>query len=169
VNALDLGADAEAGPVRDYRTSVPAEWIDENDHMDTIYYKVVANDGTRALFRRVGLTPDLMASNGSTFFQAEMHICFERELRLGDPVSVHSWLVAADAKRIHHIHEIFHEAEGYRAATVELMTLHISRATRRTAPMPVDLLARLQAMATAHARLPLPDKVGHAISAARRV
>lgn len=155
-----------SGPVRDYRTPVLREWIDENDHMDSLHYKTVANGGTLALFRYAGLTREWLAQSGSTLFQLEMHVCYERELRLGDEIVVNSWLIGADAKRIHHFHEIMHEGAGYRAATVELMTLHVSRETRRSAPMPEPMAARFQEILAVHRALPQPSKVGRAISMA---
>ncbi|MBV9842914.1 MAG: thioesterase family protein [Sphingomonadaceae bacterium] len=156
-------------PFCDYRIRVPAEWVDENDHMDSMEYKRAADGGTRVLLGHAGITSEAIAQAGSTLFQLEMHIVFERELRLGDPVVVRSWLIGADAKRIHHFHEIVHEEAGYRAATVELMTIHVDRATRRSALMPAAWSERLQAIAAAHGAVPPPDKVGRRIGLQRHL
>lgn len=155
------------GPVCDYRTPVLERWIDENQHMDSLYYKEVANGGLGALLRRAGLTRKAFAEHHGTMFQAEMHVCFERELRLGDAILVRSWLIGADAKRLHNFHELVRESDGARAATVELMTLYISSDTRRAAPMPPDIAGNFAAIAAAHARLPQPTRVGSAIAMRR--
>ena len=60
---------------------------------------------------------------------------YHREVREGDPLRFTTRLLGHDAKRIHYIHEMFHADEGYLAATNELMSLHVSQATRRGAPM----------------------------------
>jgi acyl-CoA thioesterase FadM len=119
-----------------YRGPVQPAWIDENDHVDTMYYKEIADRSVVALFRRMGITSDYRTRMRATFFQAEMHICYERKLRLGDEVEVRSWVIGVDSKRIHQLHEIYRTADGVRAATVELMTLHVSEETRRVSPFP---------------------------------
>ncbi len=45
------------------------------------------------------------------------------------------------------------------------LSSHVSVATRRTAPMPEALLARLAAIKAAHATLPRPWQLGHVITA----
>ncbi|MBV9843105.1 MAG: thioesterase family protein [Sphingomonadaceae bacterium] len=135
--------------------------------MDSIEYKRAADGGTQALLAHAGITRETLEAAGSTLFQLEMHIVYARELRLGDPVIVRSWLIGADGKRIHHLHEIVNEATGVRAATVELMTIHVDRSTRRSAPMPAQWVERLQDIAAAHGALPQPDTVGRRIGLAR--
>jgi acyl-CoA thioester hydrolase len=162
MTVLDLAA-----PLDGYRITVPADWIDENDHMDTMQYKTAADGGTRALLDTAGITREGLESNGGTLFQLEMHIVYERELRLGAPLLVRSWLIGSDAKRIHHFHEILHETGRFRAASVELMTIHVDRETRRSAPMPGEWVERLSTIRQAHARLPQPGKVSSRISLER--
>jgi acyl-CoA thioester hydrolase len=70
-------------------------------------------------------------------------------------------------KRIHYIHQMYHAKDGYLAATNELMSLHVSEATRRSAPMAAEILERLAQIQAAHDALPRPPQVGRAISLAR--
>ena len=44
------------------------------------------------------------------------------------------------------------------------MTLHVDMNVRRVAPFPPDILARVQAVAAAHAKVPRPDGVGRRIA-----
>jgi len=60
---------------------------------------------------------------------------------------------------------MFHAGEGYLAASCESLSAYVSQAARRTAPMPEALLARLAQVKAAHAALPRPWQIGHAISA----
>ncbi|MBI1725934.1 MAG: hypothetical protein HYR50_01565 [Candidatus Rokubacteria bacterium] len=74
-------------------------------------------------------------------------------------------------RRLLHIHRMmllvrtlckprFSAEEGCRAASNELMSLHVSKETRRGAPMAPEVLERLRLIQTAHDRLPRPPQVG---------
>jgi acyl-CoA thioester hydrolase len=60
---------------------------------------------------------------------------------------------------------MFHATEGYLAASMETLSSVVSMVTRRTAPMPQELLERMAAVKAAHATLPRPWQIGHVISA----
>jgi acyl-CoA thioester hydrolase len=87
-------------------------------------------------------------------------VTYHREVREGDPLRFTTQLLAFDAKRIHYIHGMYHAESGYLAATNELMSLHVSQATRRGAPMAPAVLERLGRIQAAHARRPRPPQVG---------
>src|SRR4029077_1481679 len=97
-------------------------------------------------------------------FVAETHNRYERELLVGAQVRVATQIVAADVKRRHRAHEMFALEGVYRAATQELMFLHIDLAARRVSPFPEDLRRRVAAAAAAHAGLPRPNWVGRRIA-----
>ena len=60
---------------------------------------------------------------------------------------------------------MFHATEGYLAASCESLSAYVSQETRRTAPMPDALSARLARVKTAHALLARPWQIGHVITA----
>jgi acyl-CoA thioester hydrolase len=99
---------------------------------------------------------------GSTFI-AECHVRYLREIRLGDPVVVAVWLIAADDKRLHSFEELRHAGEGWISATSEGMSVHIDMARRKVAPFPPDIQANIGRVLQAHAALPRPDGLGRAI------
>jgi acyl-CoA thioester hydrolase len=150
-------------PLIGYRDRVKPEWIDNNDHLNSMHYKTIADMGTRALFKVGGLTADNLRATNNSAFQLEIHMCFEREMRLDDAFEVRSWLIDIDAKRLHHFHEIVRTADNIRAATVELMTVFIDRTTRRTAPMPEAMQAQFQQIVATRAGVTLPDKLSRRI------
>ena len=88
-------------------------------------------------------TPRTARAHDVTTFCLEAHVTYHREVREGDPLRFTTHLLGHDAKRLHYIHAMYHATEGYLAATNELMSLHVSRATRRGAPMAPAVLARL--------------------------
>ena len=77
-------------------------------------------------------------------------------------------LLGFDEKRIHYIHQMWHADEGFVAATNELMSLHVSRTTRRAAPMAPEVQARLAVLAPLHARLEVPSQAGRRIGLDRK-
>jgi acyl-CoA thioester hydrolase len=63
---------------------------------------------------------------------------------------------------------MFHGEAGYLAATNELMSLHVSQATRRGTPMAPEILDRLDRIQRAHDRLPRPAQVGRVMGLGAR-
>ena len=152
-----------AAPLDRYRDVVRPEWIDANEHMNVGYYLVVFDYATDAFFEWVGLDGVHRAARGITTFCLEAHVTYHREVRVGDPLRFTTTLLGHDAKRLHYIHAMYHATEGFLVATNELMSLHVSRATRRGTPMAPQIVARLSAIQRAHDALPRPPQAGRAI------
>ena len=89
-----------------------------------------------------------------------MNVDYVREVFAGHTVRVVSRLVDHDRKRLHYFHQMFHAADGWLAATNEIVAIHVDMATRRSAPFSDETAARLAAMGTAHAALPTPPSSG---------
>ena len=147
------------------RDVVRPEWIDYNGHMNVGYYQVVFDLAADVFFEFLGLTPEFRKKHGSTTFALEAHANFLREVREGAPLRFEARLVDFDAKRIHFYQEMFHANVGYLAASQESLSSHVSMATRRTSPMPEELLGHLAAVKAAHSVLPRPWQLGHVIQA----
>lgn len=145
------------------RTEVKPAWIDDNGHFNAGYYFVVFDDSVTDFMNFVGLDRTHRDRNQVTTFSVEGHITFEREMSLGDPIEIRSILLGWDAKKFHYINLMYHGTEGWLAATNELLSMHISMETRRSAPMAPEVQERLAAIAMAHAELPVPPQVGRVI------
>jgi acyl-CoA thioester hydrolase len=154
-------------PLDVYRAVVRPEWIDTNDHMNVGYYLVVFDLATDEFMRWVGLDGAHRRACHVTTFCLEAHVTYHREVREGDPLRFTTQLLGHDAKRLHYIHAMYHARDGYLAATNELMSLHVAQATRRSAPMAPEILARLAAIQDAHDALPRPPQAGRAIGLGR--
>jgi acyl-CoA thioester hydrolase len=151
-------------PYDRYEGEVRPEWIDYNGHMNLAYYTVLFDYATDLLFDELGLGLDYRRDTQQGTFVAETHNRFEHELLVGARVRVATQIVATDAKRLYLAHEMFALDGGYRAATQELMFLHVDLAARRVSPFPEDLRQRIAAAASAHAALPRPDWIGRRIA-----
>lgn len=155
---LDLPA-----PFVGLTTEVKPEWIDYNGHLNAGYYFVVFDDAVTDWMEFIGLGKDVRERHRVTTFSVEGHITFEREIGLGEPLEIRTQLLGYDAKKIHSISTMHHGTEGWIAATNELLSMHISQETRRSAPMAPEVLDRLAAVQAAHDRLPVPPQVGRVI------
>jgi acyl-CoA thioester hydrolase len=139
-------------------------WIDYNGHMNVGYYHVAFDMAAEAFFQHLGFTPEFRRRHDGTTFALESHLNFLREVRQGDALRFEARLLDFDAKRVHFYQEMFHAREGYLAASCESLSSYVSQATRRTAPIPAELGVQLARIKAAHAALPRPWQVGHAIS-----
>ncbi len=147
-----------ASPVR-----LEAGWVDYNGHLNMAYYHVLFDRAVDEAFEVIGLGPDYLKTRGASFFTAELHTVYMRELP-GDAVTRTTVrIVDYDAKRIHAYFEAHHLAEGWVAATCEQLFLHVDMGTRRVAPFPEDVVAKLAAVKAVHDRLPRPSALGRSI------
>jgi acyl-CoA thioester hydrolase len=147
-----------------YRGEVLPEWIDANNHMNLAYYIVLFDCATDALFDVIGIGRQYKDSTNNGTFAVEAHNLYERELLVGERVRISTLVLGVDDKRLHFAHEMFAVVSGQRAATQELMYVHVDLAKRRVVPFPDDVRARVVAAAAAHAHLPRPDWIGRRIA-----
>jgi acyl-CoA thioester hydrolase len=143
---------------------IEPSWIDYNGHLNMAYYNVMFDRAIDELWLRLGIGPAYMKERHGSTFTAECHVRYLREVHLGDPVQVSILLVAADEKRLHTFEELRHASEGWLSATSENMTLHVNMTTRRTAPFPPDIRARIEAAVHAHAGAARPGGIGRRIA-----
>jgi acyl-CoA thioester hydrolase len=153
-----------ASPVVEYQDVVRPEWIDSNGHMNLAYYVVVFDLATDRLYATLGIGDAYREATGNSCFTAETHTIYEREVRVGERLRVHTWLLGSDAKRLHYFHELFHVESGERSAAQELMALHIDMRIRRVAPFPEDRREALAAAVVRYAPAELPKGAGRRIA-----
>ena len=138
-------------------------WIDYNGHMNMAYYLVLFDRAVDEAFELAGLGADYLRERNASYFTAEIHVTYRRELSVREEVRVTVQIVDHDEKRIQAYFEIRHAREGWLAAACEKLFLHVDMATRRVSQFPPDILANLTAMKAAHERLPRPEALGRSI------
>jgi acyl-CoA thioester hydrolase len=138
-------------------------WIDYNGHLNMAYYNVLFDRAVDEAFALVGIGPSYVKERNCSFFTAEVHVRYLRELHANDPVRVTLQLLDHDPKRLHFFEQLFHAEEGWVSATSEQMALHVDMAAKRTAPFPPDIAAKIAKMRAAHAMLPRPEPAGRRI------
>lgn len=145
---------ALAQPFCLYRTTVPAEWIDVNDHMNVERYYHLLYQAQVEVTEHLELGRNYVAARGLSKMVVESNFRFERELLVGERVEVRSRLLGVDRKRIHFFHELWNLDRDIRAAVGEQIDVHVDLSTRRSAPLPEDVLAKLQQLVAVQAGLP---------------
>jgi len=143
---------------------VRADWIDANNHMNLAYYTVAFDLATDVLFEVFDCSYPYKDRTGFGTFAVESHNMYEAELLLGEQARMVTHVLGVDAKRVHMAHEMYRLHDGRRAATQELMYLHVDLGLRKVAPWPEAIRARIEAAAQAHALVNRPDWTGRRIA-----
>ena len=143
---------------------VDPAWIDYNGHLNMAYYNVLLDRAVDEVFELLGCGLDYVKEHKHSFFTAEAHVRYLRELHAEMPVRVTFQLLDFDSKRMHYFEQLFHAREGWVSATSENMSLHVDMEAKRTAPCPDDILAALSGMKAAHARLLRPEAAGRSVA-----
>lgn len=157
-------AQRHAAPFLTSVMQIEPPWIDYNGHLNMAYYNVLFDRGIDQMWLELGIGPEYMKERNGSTFTVECHVRYLREVHLGDPLQVSVYMIAADDKRIHTFEELRHATEGWLSATSENMTLHVDMSTRKTAPFPPDIAARIRSVIEAHSAVPRPDGLGRRVA-----
>ena len=114
---------------------VEPAWIDYNGHLNMAYYNVLFDRAVDEVFELLGCGADYVKQQQKSFFTAEVHVRYLRELAAGDPVRMTVQLLDHDPKRLHYFEQLFHAREGWVSATSENMSLHVDMTERKAAPV----------------------------------
>jgi acyl-CoA thioester hydrolase len=162
--------DAAAHAVRlpfQFGMLVQPEWIDANGHMNVGYYAVAFDRAFDAFSDQLGLGPDGARQRGRAIFVVESHMCYLRELLLGNPLLITWQLLACDTKRIHYVMTMSHAEDGFVAATSEQLGVYVDLGSRHAIDMSDAQLGTLRAVAKEHASVRVPEQVGRMIAMRR--
>lgn len=146
---------------------IQKDWIDYNGHLNMAYYNVLFDRCSDEAFELMGMGPNYARDRKLTVYTAEVHICYVRELHLDHRVTASLQILDHDAKRIRFFQELRH-TDGWLAATSENLILHVDMAGPKVAPFPTDIAEKIEAMAAAHATLPVPERAGRSIGIRRK-
>ncbi len=143
--------------------TVHPEWLDYNQHMSEGYYGVAFCHVTDAFMDFIGLHAEYRSQTQCTIYTVETHINYLRELKVGNQLHFTTQLLGFDQKRMLVFHEMYHTEQGYLAATMEAMLLHVNHEPR-VVVMPTEIMVNVEAVFKAHVTLPRPPQAGRSIS-----
>jgi acyl-CoA thioester hydrolase len=132
-----------------YRELVAPEWLDYNGHLNDSSYAIVLTRAHELLLEHLGLSADYRESHQASMFTVDMQLSFVAEVTEGQTVTAATRVVGADHKKLRLHSELY--ADGVLAATGECLYLHVDTAAGRTAPLPADRQAAVDALRDAHA------------------
>jgi len=147
------------------RIAVPNAWADTNGHMNMRWYVALFDDAGDELHERVGLTPVFHRARRTGTVDLEHHTNFLNEVMPGHTVAIYSRLVARSPKRLHYLMFLVNETTGKLAAIFECMNAFLDLQTRRAAPFPPEVLARIDAWLERDSKLDWPPPVSGSMQA----
>ncbi|WP_413720163.1 carnitine 3-dehydrogenase [Silicimonas sp. MF1-12-2] len=150
IPAAGRAADLAAVPAITARRVIPVDWTDYNGHMNESRYGQIWSDGTDELLREFGAGPEMIDS-GSSFFTVQSNTAYRAEAMAGDRVRCETRIEEVKGKKLRVTHRMIREGDEELLAEGDQILLHVDMATRRSAPPPPDMAAKMEAMARAHA------------------
>jgi acyl-CoA thioester hydrolase len=135
------------------RRTIPAAYLDENNHMNMRWYGALFDDAGYTLHNHLGLTPEFHRAHGSGTMDLEHHTWFLNEVMLDNQVCVYARMVARSAKMIHYLMFMVNESTGKVAAHFECVNALVDLQARKTTPYPVEILTRIDAMLVEQSQL----------------
>lgn len=148
-----------------FQITVPPAWLDYNNHMNVAYYSLAFDEAGEAFVRTFGMGEDYTRQTQNSWMVLEAHLTYQNEARLGDTLNIQTRVLDSSPKLAHLYQEMFRDGELL--ATQEQLVLHVSLETRRAAPFPPEILARLNAIHALHAQMPVPPHAGRRIAIRR--
>jgi acyl-CoA thioester hydrolase len=148
--------------------AIEPDWIDYNGHLNMAFYNVLFDRGVDHVYDRLGIGVEYVNSGEGSCFTMEVHVNYLNELTVDDPVAVSFQLIDHDAKRLHFFQTMINSRTGELAATSEQLALHVDMQSRRSAPFPESILAKISDLAESHASLARPERLGSVIGIRRK-
>jgi len=136
-----------------YSLTVPKDFEDENGHMNVRHYMSVFDDAGYPMMEAVGINWTRHTAENTGGFDLEHHIHYLNEVHIGDEVVVYARLISRTAKRVHYMMFMVNATHNTLAALFECVNSFADMSTRRTAPYPPDIAAKIDALVAQHQAL----------------
>lgn len=137
---------------------VPADFEDENGHMNVRHYFDFGLRATNGVFERMGIDDAYRQSRHRGFFTAEHHVRYFAEVHVGEPVSVYFSFVARSDKVVQAMALVVDDATRKLVNSLEIIATHMNMNTRRVVAFDDDIAGAIDREfdRTAHLRPALP-------------
>jgi acyl-CoA thioester hydrolase len=135
---------------------IPAGWQDLNGHVNVRHYLELYDAASWPRLAEFGLDANAFLERRQGLFDLEHHLWYLDELHVGDKVTVHWRFIARTVKRFHGVMFIVNRTHERLASVFEYVSTGADLDARKTAPLPAEFAARLDAMIAEHARLAWP-------------
>ena len=133
-------------------------WADAYGHLNEAYYLLPFSNTTWIMQDHFGIGTDYFDATGCAIYTVETHLRYLDDVRAPAVMEIETLMLGSDAKKIWFAHRML--VDGNLCATAEFMALHYDTRAGRTAEMPAEIQAALQAAEVDE----LPDWAGRRIS-----
>ena len=128
-----------------HRKTIPSDYQDLMGHMNIRWYFDLFARSGRKFFKAHGLDEDYFRDGKFGVFALKHFIQYFAEVRVGQAVAIHARLIARSDKRFHFMQFMINETTTQLASTFEALITHADLKIRRSAPMPVQIVKKLDA------------------------
>ena len=128
--------------IETYRGAVYPWHCDQMGHMNVMWYVGKFDEATWNLFASIGITTASLRENQRGMAAVQQDITYRRELLAGDTLTVRSGLLEVREKTVKFVHEMRHAVSSEVAAICVLTGVSLDTQTRKSCPLPADVLAR---------------------------
>ena len=136
-----------------HRQTIPASWLDENQHVNVQFYVHLADHGLTNFFASAGLGEVYAAAAKFGAFALEQHIRYLAEILVDEQVSVYVRLLELTPKRAYLIGFVVNDSREKLACAVEVTQMNVDMRVRRGAPYPPDAMNALERLHRQHSAL----------------
>lgn len=133
-----------------YRGTVYPWQCDHMGHMNVMWYVGKFDEATWQLFHSMGITPSFLRNQGRAMAAVEQRIRYQRELHAGAVVSIRSAFLEVREKVVRFVHEMRNDETGDTAAVCALTGVSIDAKTRKSSPLPDEILKRGRELVTSY-------------------
>lgn len=128
-----------------YRGAVYPWHCDHMGHMNVMWYVGKFDEAVWNLFTRLGLTPSYLRRERRGMAALEQTIRYQRELLAGDVVAVRSVVTELNDKVVKVRQTLVNVEQGFVAATMDLVGVHLDTTLRKAVPFPPAIAAQIRA------------------------
>lgn len=136
--------------------TVPPEWQDQNGHVNVQHYLSFYDRAGWPLLAQVGIDPGYFHDDRRGLFDLEHHIWYLAEMHVGDEIGAYGRFLDRSDKRLHGLMFLVNVSRGQLASVLEYVSTGADLESRRTAPLPDAVKARIDERIAEHNRLGWP-------------
>lgn len=142
------------------RSVAPADWEDQNGHVNVLAYYAFHMLASESALEDLGVDDDYRRRHGQSVFSVEHHISFFDEALVGHDVSAHMLVLDRSEKLMHAVSILVNRTTGRIANAVEFVEAHVDLTSRRTCAFQPECAARIDAALEWHRSLAWTFPVG---------
>ena len=136
---------AKSGALETYRGVVYPWHIDQIGHMNVQFDAARFDEATWHFLAAIGITPAYLKANGRGMAAVDQHTRYKEELRAGALIRITSELLEIKPKSVRFRHRMYNAETGVEVAVLDMVGVHLDTTTRRSVPLPPDMIERARA------------------------